>query len=283
MRTVPASLQLELDGTSSHLCRIVTITRRSGAVVRFAEHQTNLNVGGALYFAAKGIRMSSIPFELGRLMSTVDFEVVLEDGGTIDPDDLRNGRYDSAQINISAASHLNPLAGRVSLWNGQIGQIEITDRGMAKIQAAGLFSKAREIPIEHYTPTCRVDFGSTRCGKALGPLEATRTINSISGYTVGLSSAVGATFKLGLIIPQSGAESYGEAFEIRAVSGSSVKTYLKLAGVLNVGDTVKLTPGCDFTMDGTQGCAFWSNSVNFQGEPHVPGASREIVYRDWGA
>lgn len=287
MRTVPAGLQTELNGVSSGLCRLVTITRRNNDVVRFAEHQENLTVSAQVYTAAKGIRMSSIPFEVNRIESTVDFEITLEDGGTIDPDDLRNGLYDGAQINISAVSFVTPANGKVSLWNGQAGQVELTDRGYAKIQAIGLFSKGREIPLEHYTPTCRVDLGSPRCGVSLAPWELTRTVTGVGGvlgYSVGFSGgAIPARYRLGLLIPQSPAKAFGEAFEIRTVHSTSfVKLYIKPAGIIEAGDVVKITPGCDFTMDGTQGCAFWNNSANFQGEPHVPGASEEIIYREWG-
>ena len=84
-----------------------------------------------------------------------------------------------------------------------------------------------------------------------------------------------------MITPTSGA-GVGEGFEIREVAGAVLKTYLPTAGKLTAGDAVDLTPGCDFTYDGTQGCVFWENEVNFGGFPDVPGADAlSITFTDW--
>ena len=284
MRTVPAALQTHLDSGSLTICRVVAITLRNGTVKRFAEHQADLSVSGQTYTAAKGIRVSSIKYVLNSLRSNVDFEVIAEDGGLIDPDDIRNGLYDKATVLISAVNYANTGNGVARLWQGEGGQTEFTDVGKAKIQAIGMLGKADKIPIEHYTPTCRAEFGDSRCGVSMATWLVTRTITAISGFNVTLSSGVSATrYKLGLIIPTSGV-GLGEAFEIRSISGSVCKMYLPVRGRLEVGDSVQVKPGCDYTMDGTQGCRFWENAANFVGEPHVPGAdaTRVSLTESWG-
>ena len=284
MRTLPANLQTELDGITASPTRLVKITRKSGTILRLTEAQANLTVDGQTWTAAKGVRLSDITFELNRTTSTLDIEIAVEDGGTLDPDDVRNGLYDYAEIVVYAASHANPAYGLVEMWRGYFGQTEINDRGLATIQAIDFLSKAREIPIEHYSPTCRVDFGSTRCGKALGPLTVSRTITNISGFNVTVSgAALSSTFRLGLLTPTSGL-AQGEGFEIRSVSGTVLKMYIPPRGKLAIGDTVSLTPGCDMTLAGTQGCISWNNVVNFRGEPHVPGADAlAVTYNTWGS
>src|SRR5215216_4476979 len=283
MRTVPVALQAELDGTTSAATHIIEIQKRGTGRARYALHQSNLSVGGFTYFAARGLRISSIVFELNASLSTVDIEISLSDASGIDPDDIRSGNWDYANVISSAVSHQNPANGSVRLWKGFLGQAELTDRNMVKIQGIGLMSKAREIPIEHYTPMCRVDFGSTRCGKNITSLKTTTTVSSVSGFNVVVGSAPGATARLGLLVPTSG-EAVGDAFEIRSVSGTTVRMYLPLRGRILAGDAIDIYPGCDKTLAGTQGCQFWANVANFQGEPHVPGADAlSINYLDWGA
>lgn len=283
MRTLPAALATELAGVTSSACHLIEVQKRGTGRARYAVHQSNLVVGGVTYYAARGLRVSPIVSEANATLSTVDLEIALLDATGIDPDEIRNGAWDFANVIISVASHANPGAGLARLWKGYLGQVELTDRGMAKVQGVGLLAKAREIPIEHYTPTCRVDFGSTRCQKALAPLKLSTTITSVSGFNVGLGVSPGATFKLGLLVPTTGA-SVGDAFEIRDITGSTAKMYLPPRGRIAVGDAVDLYPGCDKTLDGAQGCKFWNNVVNFQGEFHVPGADAlSINYSDWGA
>lgn len=284
MRTLPANLQTELDGITSAPTRLVKLTRKNGTIVRFCESQSTLIVDGQTWTAVKGVRLSDITFELNRTTSTLDIEIAVEDGGTLDPDDVRNGHYDYAEIIVYAASHLNPTYDLVEMWRGFFGQTEINDRGLATIQAIDFLSKAREIPIEHYTPTCRADFGDARCKKDLAPLTLSRTITVISGFNVTVSGAsLSSTFRLGLMTPTTG-EAVGESFEIRTVTGSVCKLYIPPRGKLTVGDAVSLTPGCDMTRSGTQGCVFWNNIVNFRGEPDVPGADAlAVTYNTWGS
>jgi hypothetical protein len=90
-------------------------------------------------------------------------------------------------------------------------------------------------------------------------------------------------WNLGLIIPTSG-PGVGDAFEIRdwVTSSNVIKTYLPTAGKLLAGNTVNLTPGCDFTRAMCSGR--WDNIINFRGEPYVPGQdASDITYSDWGA
>jgi uncharacterized phage protein (TIGR02218 family) len=283
MRAIPGGLASELATPVVSLCRIFAITRKTGAVVRFAEAPTAVTVGGITYPPAKGIRVSSIPFELNARASTYDIEVGVEDGGTIDPDDLRNGLYTSASIACAVVNHIAPASGSVALHRGIFGNIQITDTGQATVQVLGLFAKARAIPVENYTPTCRAFFGDARCKKPLGPLTVSTTITAVSGFHVTVAASLAAHYKLGLVVPTTG-QGVGEGFEIRAVSGGVLSMYLPPGGKLAVGDAVNITPGCDFTMSGAQGCLFWANAVNFRGEPNIPGADAvSISYSEWGA
>jgi uncharacterized phage protein (TIGR02218 family) len=293
MRTVPVALQTELNGTTSKPVRLVKITRRSGTIVRFCEAQTALTVDSQTWQAGRGIRLSNITFELNKSTATLDIEIAVEDGGLLDPDDVRNGLYDFAEIVVYAASHGTPANGLVEMWRGYFGQTELTDRGMARVQAIDLLQKAREIPVEHYSPTCRVSgFGDTRCKFSLASVTLTRTITNVSGFNVTVSGAsLAAHYRLGLLKPTSGG-SIGEGFEIRSVSGTVLKMYVPPRGKLAIGDTVEITPGCDRTLAGTQGCKYWggvegsvpNRVVNFRAEPHVPGADAlAVTYQSWGA
>ena len=135
------------------------------------------------------------------------------------------------------------------------------------------------MPIEHCEPRCRVDFGSPRCGASVPTTDT--TVSSVSGFNVVVGS-VPSSARLGLIVPTSG-DSVGEAFEIREVSGTTLKTYIPVGSKLAPGDAVTIRAGCDKTLAGPQGCKFWDNVLNFQAEPHVPTSdTTDIHYETWG-
>lgn len=285
MRHLPAALEAELEGRAYGICRLIEIRRKSGVITRLAEHQADIVIEGTTYTKARGFRVSSMPFMLNATSTNVTFEVVAIDGGSVDPDELRDGLYDSASIIISACSHLLPANGLVELFRGQFADVNFSDVGLAHIRVEGLLSKAKKLIVEHYSPMCRTFFGDARCKVPLAPLTAAGTVTSISGYTIGISgAAAGAAsghWRLGLIIPTSG-HGVGDAFEIREWFPPAIKTYLPAVGKIAAGDTVNLIPGCDFTR-GDKGCGRWNNIINYRGEPYVPGADAgDITYSDWG-
>ena len=145
----------------------------------------------------------------------------------------------------------------------------------------GLLSKAREIPIEHYVPLCLAFFGDERCRVDLGPITLDTTVSSVSpdGWTVTLAATPPAHMRLGVIR----VVGVDEGFEIRGVSGNTLTLFLPCIGKIVASDSVEVTPGCDFTYDGSQGCVFWNNEINFLGFRDVPGADiLSINFTDWG-
>ena len=66
----------------------------------------------------------------------------------------------------------------------------------------------------------------------------------------------------------------GPSFEIANWTQSSqlVTSYLPSIRFLTVGANLTLYPGCDKTL-GVNGCAKFSNQLNFQGEPHFLGTA----------
>lgn len=286
MRNLPAALEAELEGRAYGICRLIEIRRKSGAITRLAEHQDDIVIAGATYAKARGFRVSSMPFVLNSSSTTVTFEVVAVDGGSVDPDELRNGRYDSAGIIISACSHLLPANGLIPLFRGQFADVNFSDTGLARVSVEGLLSKARKLVVEHYSPMCRTFFGDARCKVPLGPLTQAGTVTAISGYNVNISGAAASAsaghWRLGLIIPTSGL-GVGDAFEIREWNSPVVKTFIPAVGKITAGDQVNLIPGCDFTR-GPKGCGRWNNIINYRGEPYVPGGDAgDITYSDWGS
>jgi len=288
MRDLPAALEAELEGRAYGICRLIEIRRKSGALLRLAEHQANLTVDGDVSTRARGFRVSSLPFVINAVQTNVVFEVAVIDDGSIDPDDLRNGLYDSAAVQISACSHLIPANGKIKLFKGNFAGIEFSDTGLASIGVEGLLSRTRRLLIEHYSPMCRTWFGDERCKVPLAPLTQAGTVTSISGYNIVISgtaaSAADDYWNLGLIIPTSG-QGVGDAWEIRdwITSSNVVKTYIPAVGKISAGDSVNLIPGCDFTR-GAKGCGRWNNIINYRGEPYVPGQDAgDITYSDWGA
>ena len=287
MRSVPSGITAHLAGNSFSLCRAFTVTRKDGTVIRFAETQSSFVLPGVgTFLPARGIRVSSIPFQLnaGTQTNAFDMEISSEAAGIIDPDDVLAGYYTNAAVVASVINHANPAQGKLDLRRGFFGEISRNDAGLVNVQVIGLMSKAKDLPIEHYEPLCRTYLGHPRCGIALGPLTKTSTVVSASGYSVVVSGVSSSKpLALGQLAPTAGPWT-GSAFEIRAWNPATqtITLFLPVGALIEAGTPVSITPGCDFTRSMCRDV--YNNRVNFQGEDDIPGEDAvSINYEAWGA
>ena len=102
-------LMAALGQPVTNLALCVRIVRQDGTRILFAqasEALTTLDENGAqqTFAPARGVTVTTIPFELNGATTRVDLNVISTDGGTIDVSDIENGLYDNAAVTITLAS-----------------------------------------------------------------------------------------------------------------------------------------------------------------------------------
>lgn len=253
--------------------QIWTITRADGIVFRFTSLDRDLDWGGHTYQACDSLVPSA-----SENVSQVDDSGSMDLSGaigTITEHALYTGLFDGADVE----AWLVPWSGAGMprrLLRGTFGPVEQGQTSF-KIELEGDGSKLQQTPLTRtLKPGCRWKFGSPQCGKDLGPLTVTGTIDSGNGQRSFVDAARAETagyFSGGEVTFTSG-DNAGRSFEVKEhAAGGNFTLWPRAPFAIAAGVTYAMTPGCTLLEDssgGTNGCNAWANFVNFGGFLDVP-------------
>ena len=282
MRQISEDLAAHLGGDATTLCHCWRLTRRDGVVLGFTEHDRNLAFDGTVFKAASGFRPSETEAEDG--LAAPPSEVT---GGfsseAMTEGDLASGRYDGARVEVFIVNW-QALDQRLLLKVQEIGEVS---RGGGQFTAE-LRSFAHRLGQENgrvYNRRCDADLGDGRCRVNLSAFRARGTVTAVEApeqiVASGLDSFSVGFFDGGRLVFESGANA-GLVLAIdstRAVDGGiELRFWLPLEVLPESGDTFEITAGCDKSFSTCR--TRFSNHLNFQGFPHVPGSDFAYSYAD---
>jgi uncharacterized phage protein (TIGR02218 family) len=260
------------DASVGFPARLLVITLSNGTVYRFAESDESINVGADTFGVLAGLNISAIRHTGNGEMPSCQIDGVHSRGGTIATFDLDAGLFDAAVIQIYVVDRLN-LTRKGLLFTGAVADITYTVENLFTFQVKGAAVSAKILMTETRSPMCRTDLYSVLCQVNAASYAVSTTVASIVNqfnFTVsGLAQADGY-FNQGVILT-----STGNRFEIGnwVNSTQTITSYSPSNLLLVVGESLTLYPGCDKTVDGSNGCPKFSNNLNFQGEPHFLGTA----------
>lgn len=259
--------------------QIWTITRTDGEVWRFTSKDTDLEYLGNTYLACDSLVPSA-----SEGVSEVDSAGTMDLSGAVGgeglhPGELYSGLFDGADVEawLIAWAGEGP---RRRLLKGKFGPVELGETGF-KVEIIGDGGKLSQTPLVFLLqPGCRWLFGDSRCGKALGPLTVTGTVDSGTGQRSFVDAARGETagyFTRGRVTFTTGANA-GVSAEIKEhTAGGNFELWPRLQFAVMAGDQYSMTPGCTNIKDssgGTNGCTAWANLSRYGGFDKVPGGDK---------
>lgn len=284
MKTAPQSLSDHLASGTTTLCRCWRLARRNGSVFGFTDHDGPLTFSGALFDPTTGFSASALQTSLGLAVDTMEVDGALSSDRITDAD-IALGLWDGAEVEIFLVNWQAP-AERMILRRGVLGEVS---RGELAYRAE-IRSLAHSLNQEQgrsYQRSCDTVLGSPRCGIDLtlpvyrGTGSVVSAIDDRLIAVAGLDAYASGWFSHGVLTWTEGANR-GASVEIRdhAVSSldGSVGLVLWQRAALPVsdGDGFIVTAGCDRTFDMCS--TRFSNSLNFQGFPHMPGMDFSLGY-----
>ena len=266
---------------SNHLAQDVTtlatcweIARRDGVTLRFTSCDQDLTIGGNAYSSLAGYTPSAVVSTNDFAVDNLTVDSVL-DVDTITEEDLLGGLYDGAAVRIFQVNWADPDGGEIDLKTGTIGEVRIVgDRFIVELR--GLTAALQTSIGEVYSASCRASFGDARCKMLLSTYETTGAVTAVNSRLDIATTLTQADdyFTYGQIEWLTGANA-GQVLEIKGFTTAVVSMVLPPLNDVAVGDTFKITPGCDRTLDTC--ITRWNNVVNFRGEPYVPGIEAVIA------
>lgn len=262
---------------TSHLAQVWTITRTDGEVLRFTSLDRDLTFRGEVYEACNSLTPSASESvaELGAAGS-ITLDGLLA-SGAVSFFDLHAGRFDGADVEAWLVPWQGIDRARM-LLKGTFGKVEYSENTFS-VDVMGDGAKLAQTPlVRPLSPECAWIFGDANCGKDLGPLTVTGTVDAGTGQRGFVDAARAETagyFSRGEVTFTSG-DNDGITAEIKEHQAGGVFTlWPRLPYPVAVGDEYEMTPGCTnlvASSGGTNGCTAWANFVNYGGEPSVPGA-----------
>lgn len=257
------------------LCHCWRVARKDGAVLGFTDHDRPLLVAGVTFEPQSGFTASEARDSLGLSADAADVEGALS-SEAIREEDIAAGRYDGATVDTLLVNWRAP-AQHALLRSATIGKIVRQD-GRFSVELQSLSAKLDQRSGRYFGKTCDAELGDQRCGVNLaaggfsgaGAVVALPTQESLMAS--GLNGFGDGWFSNGLLTWTSGA-SAGRRERVMAHRLDGGMATLTLwrggAAAMAPGDTFTVIAGCDKRFATCR--AKFSNALNFQGFPHMPG------------
>ena len=245
------------------------IERRDGVAIGFTTHDRDLQVDGLTYRAAPGMLPSAISLSDGFDPDTLDVAGALT-SNAISETDLKAGRWDGAAVAIFMVDWEDPQGEQLHLARGELGEVVLKGASF-EAELRGPTALLERAVVEQTSPECRAALGDKRCRVDMaGRTSVTRivAVPAEDQIEVGQASAEPNAYGYGRLRWISGGNSGLESAVLRS-SGTIVTLRESPHFEPAPGDLVALYEGCDksFATCRTR----FGNSLNFRGEPHLPG------------
>jgi hypothetical protein len=177
-KTITTTMQFHLDMGVTSLATCWAIKRRDGTEIFLTDHDQDIVLADPVpfrnpyyrwmtnqtYVAAQGYERKAITSK-AQATDTSELTAILNSSG-VSAADIQAGKYDGARVYIFMVNWANLLYGIVKLpGSGIIGEVVLNPRSgtyEAEVRGLGHFFQNRYGNL--YSPTCRVDWASPRCG-----------------------------------------------------------------------------------------------------------------------
>ncbi|WAC06576.1 MAG: DUF2163 domain-containing protein [Thermodesulfobacteriota bacterium] len=272
MKTISPALQTHLEGDNLTLAFCWKITRQDGVTLGFTSNDKDIVYDGVTYEAATGGDRTAISTTSQMNPDQVDLEGLLfDEGDGVLENDLREGKYDYAEIWLFLINFMNTGMGIIKLRRGRFGKVKI-EQGKYTASITSMTDYFSKKMCEAYSAECRADLGDSRCGVNLTALKVTGAVTGVTDNRVFADSSrteANDYFNYGYIHWLTG-DNAGLSMEVKdwGLSTTTFTLFLAMPKTIQIGDTYEAYPGCDKKVSTCEDK--YDNVINFRGEPFVP-------------
>ncbi|HHG90656.1 MAG TPA: DUF2163 domain-containing protein [Devosia sp.] len=276
MREFSTDFANHIASGATTLCNCWLIERTDSAKLGFTDHDEALVFGGQIYEPAHGLDGSETIAKLGAQVDTSEVAGLLH-SSAISEDDIVLGRYDGARVTTFRVNWRD-VSVRATTRVDTIGEITRED-GYFRAELRSQLQALNIAKGRRYQSICDAVIGEARCGVDLedAAFKTSATVSAVvDRFSVHVSGANGFA---------SGWFAHGKALWLsgkRLDLADPVVGHAKDSGTVSlsfggpvgdwvsIGDQMTLYAGCDRRFST---CADkFSNALNFQGFPHIPGS-----------
>ncbi len=178
MKPISANLKAHLAQEVTTLARLWKVTLTNGTVKAFTDHDRDIVYSGTTYLAASGYTASDVQSSSAFNVDNLEVQSFL-DSSTITESDLMAGLWDYATVELMQVNWADLAQGHMWLRKGHLGEVRV-ERGRFVAELRGLMQALSRRIGEMYSPSCRANFGDTRCKVSLAAWTVTGTLTGVS-------------------------------------------------------------------------------------------------------
>jgi hypothetical protein len=166
------------------------ITRTDNTVFSFTDHDMPLSISGITYQPSNSYTRSAIKTDQTLAVDNLDVVGMLDDA-SITYQDMNNGLFDYASVQMFVVNWTNLSQGIIRLRSGWLGECVLTPTGVFKAELRGLLQAFTQQWGDLFSPLCRADLGDSKCQVNLSSYQTSGTVTGVlsrnSFTTSGLS------------------------------------------------------------------------------------------------
>lgn len=269
MHNLSEKFKAELSSSVTTFALCYYIKRRDNKIVTFTTYGDDLVIDG-LSYSSKGAFTSSA-LETSSSLSIDNMEIAgALDHELIKAEDIENGHYDYAYVEIFMVNYRDLTQGRLNLKSGYIGEVRLQS-GQFVAELRGLTQRLSTNIGQLYSSQCRAIFADGNCGVNKEKFQHRAKITGVISTHCLMVDAMPFEveyYAYGLLLFNSG-NNKGQYCEIFEVRDKQVFLQLPPPQTPQIGDELTITAGCDKNFSTC--CERYNNAINFRGEPHLPG------------
>ena len=245
----------------------------NGDIIRLTDHDDDIMINSDIYVASNSFFYSNIESNSSLSVDNLEIQGAMS-ADCVNEVDIMAGKYDDAQIEIFRVNYLDPLNDQIILKLGTISEIKILDNQFVA-EVHGMSMGAEKQITDSFSPSCRAKFCDNLCKLEN---ENFTEVGCVTNLVVNRRRFVDTSlqrsknyYKYGLVTFLSG-ENKSFAVEIKRSDFNEVELLFLTPYEIKPGDRYQISVGCDksfMTCD-----KIYNNTINFRGEPHVPGVQK---------
>lgn len=274
MKTIPAPLAAHYALGATTLCKCLRITRRDATIFGLTTLDEAITVSAVEY--GPGLEANALESSAGLAVTNTRLTIVQPDQSM--QADLEAGLWDNADFSIFEVNYAAPTDGINQGPTGTLGEVEI-GQGSYGFELRGLTQALQQTVGLTTQRTCRANFAdyprqalASRCGLVAATWTVTGTITGATSRQIATDSAraEAADYFGGGFLRITAGLNVGHERQIKAFTAGQFTFQLPFPFDIETGDAYSAIAGCRKRHDVDCATKF-SNILNFQGEPHLPG------------
>jgi uncharacterized phage protein (TIGR02218 family) len=273
VKTLPGALATHVALGTTTLGYLLRITRAApdNQVFAFTSADADVTISGVLHKSAPGLDVSSIALSAGAAVDNLEL-TTLDDASVFTRADVLGGLWRNAAFTLQRYNFSSPSDGVETIMAGVLGEVRYMRNSLA-VELRGLQQFLQQPIGSVSSKTCRARLGDSLCTKALGPFTFAATVTSVTSNQVFTATALTQAadyFGEGILTWTSG-PNINLVHKVKTHGTGGVLTLsLPMFQTVAIGHTFSIVAGCRKRM--AEDCITkFSNVLNFQGEPHLPG------------